>query len=870
MDTESQRRILNHVRIEQLLRRGENHLHKIFRERWEIYCKLNNKVNKWNDDEASGKELIVLCASAAPAMKDLLKSGNIEIWDITLTNLAIQSVSKEIRKFGGQTDKNEDKMINALREVRNVFKHGQSELSDDEFVKFWDELQDILINLGDDVIEINMLKEKLKELGQTKIIEINSPEPKSKFIKLKEEGNRLFKDEKYNEAIKIYDKILTLSQLLPENQATIFSNRSVAYLKLNDEKYLKMAKRDAEWAIQLWPCWWRGYYRLGQAEAKLGEFEEAMKSLEKAMALNPESKEVFDELSAVRRQHGIISREEHFNPSSQTKSHDIVMKEISERLGISNDKIKNLFKEFPMEGQYGDIFKAHQFRDGEGVPQDYTKAASYYAKAAAAGNPEGMYNLAQLYETGKGVKRDFDESLRWLLKAANGKALIMYGSGVAEAQHTLGLKYTEGVGVEQNFKTAAEWYEKAVKNGFPASANNLGILYKRGQGVERDLKKAFQYFKISAQGGDTAGMGNLAHCYFTATGTDSIVPTKEMNAEGMKWLRIAAEKGDLVAARQLEKREQLNEDEAMMGSLINFFFTSGGSGGPKANPLDEKQFGKDVENAAKNGSIIAKRQLEIWKNLHIAMEAFKQNNPEKLICSLSKAIRLDHQIMHPQNLRFIYFHAIALCMQEKPTEECLKALDEFLALAPKDHDKVPACHYRKASYYFVAKQHDKFLASVKDGLEAEKFQLPCFLPYQFPSKDMMMKIYSLGKIPGDKKNVNVEKEEIKAGPSAIRQINNIINDPMRKLMITKNREYFVNIINLSKNKNCILTNNVPNPPKSPAPPRLAALKPIMLKDIDTTKEKVYDGYVLEAKIIDWPVLIKSIATVIQDENGDVQ
>uniref|UniRef100_A0A914PDE5 Probable UDP-N-acetylglucosamine--peptide N-acetylglucosaminyltransferase SPINDLY n=1 Tax=Panagrolaimus davidi TaxID=227884 RepID=A0A914PDE5_9BILA len=531
MAGDSQKKFINYCRIRQLLTRSERILHKIFREKWEIYCKLNKNVNRWNDDEVSGKELTLLCGKVASTIKNSLQSGNVDIWDVTSSCVAIKSISKEIRKFGGQTDKNEDEQIEALRELRNDFMHGPSELSNSEFSKYWNRLKDILVKLGDDVAEIGKLKESLKELGQTKVVQIKAPNPKSEFERLKEEANKHFKNEKYKEAIKIYDKILRLPNLLPENQALIFSNRSITYLKLEDEKYLAMAKRDAEWAIQLWPCWWRGYFRMGHVEVKLGELQEAIKSFENALALNPESKEIFHDLSAARRDYGIISREEHLVPAQQPVSHEAVMKEISGRLGISDEDMKE-FSKFPIKGSAVDIIKGHQFRDGEGVTPDYSKAAAYYAKAAHAGNAEGMYNLGLLYERGKGVKRDFDESLRWFLKAANGKAEIMAGSGIPEAQHTLGLKYSEGAGVEKNFKTAVEWYEKAIKNGSAASANNLGILYKRGHGVERSLKKAFQYFKIASNGGDTSAMGNLAHCYFAAEGTDSVLPTKENNAEG--------------------------------------------------------------------------------------------------------------------------------------------------------------------------------------------------------------------------------------------------------------------------------------------------------------------------------------------------
>uniref|UniRef100_A0AC34FWL9 Uncharacterized protein n=1 Tax=Panagrolaimus sp. ES5 TaxID=591445 RepID=A0AC34FWL9_9BILA len=77
----------------------------------------------------------------------------------------------------------------------------------------------------------------------------------------------------------------------------------------------------------------------------------------------------------------------------------------------------------------------------------------------------------------------------------------------------------------------------------------------------------------------------------------------------------------------------------------------------------------------------------------------------------------------PKSLRFLYCRAIALCLQDKQTPETIKALDAFLGLAPEDHNKVPACHYRKAEYYAAyEKNFAKFVESFEAGLEAEKKQ----------------------------------------------------------------------------------------------------------------------------------------------------
>lgn len=172
-----------------------------------IYSNLSQKQG-WDDGEKCGAILLQLCAtSVAPQMKEKLKNGKVDLWDVTLANLAIQAISKAIRNYGAETNKEEDKYIIELRELRNTIAHigsmnlfdfltneffVESELSDDEFSMYWSQLKDILIKLGDSPFDIEELKKKVMELGQSKI-EVNSEDAKSEVVKLKEEANNLFK-----------------------------------------------------------------------------------------------------------------------------------------------------------------------------------------------------------------------------------------------------------------------------------------------------------------------------------------------------------------------------------------------------------------------------------------------------------------------------------------------------------------------------------------------------------------------------------------------------------------------------------------------------------------------------------------------------
>ena len=62
--------------------------------------------------------------------------------------------------------------------------------------------------------------------------------------------------------------------------------------------------------------------------------------------------------------------------------------------------------------------------------------------------------------------------------------------GYAPAQYNLANCYQDGVIVKKNYKKAVELYQLAVDQGDLYAYNNLAHCYMHGQGVKKDLKKA--------------------------------------------------------------------------------------------------------------------------------------------------------------------------------------------------------------------------------------------------------------------------------------------------------------------------------------------------------------------------------------------
>ncbi len=131
---------------------------------------------------------------------------------------------------------------------------------------------------------------------------------------------------------------------------------------------------------------------------------------------------------------------------------------------------------------------------GEGVTQDYQRAAALFKAAATAGVTEAEYNIAVMYSEGLGVDRDPSQAMEWYRKSA--------AQGSGNAAFNLGVAYSNGVGVEQSMEQAAQWFRRAAEAGVVNAQFNLGLLYERGNGVPASQTEAYAWYSAAATRGD--------------------------------------------------------------------------------------------------------------------------------------------------------------------------------------------------------------------------------------------------------------------------------------------------------------------------------------------------------------------------------
>jgi localization factor PodJL len=118
-------------------------------------------------------------------------------------------------------------------------------------------------------------------------------------------------------------------------------------------------------------------------------------------------------------------------------------------------------------------------------------------RAADLGYPQAELQLGHLYETGyPGLARDLIEARKWTQKAAD--------AGLPSAMHNLAMLIYNGEGGPKSQVLAAQWFRQAAELGLADSQFNLGLLYENGKGVRANPAEAYKWFLLAGRGGDPA------------------------------------------------------------------------------------------------------------------------------------------------------------------------------------------------------------------------------------------------------------------------------------------------------------------------------------------------------------------------------
>ena len=180
------------------------------------------------------------------------------------------------------------------------------------------------------------------------------------------------------------------------------------------------------------------------------------------------------------------------------------------------------------------------YEQGLGVPQNFAKAAEYYAKGAAIGDVDSLFSLGVMLAAGQGIKQNKSQAAQFFeLAAAKNHPIALYN---------LALIYADGSERPQDLRKAAEFLEKAANLDHAPAQYDLAGFYKEGRAIAPDDKKYLYWLGRAAEGGLPAAELEYGIALFQGYG---ITPPSQK--AGIAMIRRAAEKGNPVAQNRLAR-----------------------------------------------------------------------------------------------------------------------------------------------------------------------------------------------------------------------------------------------------------------------------------------------------------------------------
>lgn len=149
-------------------------------------------------------------------------------------------------------------------------------------------------------------------------------------------------------------------------------------------------------------------------------------------------------------------------------------------------------------------------------------ALKWIRKAADQGHSAAQNQLGTMYENGKGVKQDKDESWKWYKKSV--------GQGYSPAEYNMAMSYLAS-SMPQH---AEELFKRAADQGHTDARYQLAIIYSDEKRNKPNYAEAIKLCRQAAENGHTDAQYLLGKMIFAGQGTlrDEI--------EGLAWMYLGA------------------------------------------------------------------------------------------------------------------------------------------------------------------------------------------------------------------------------------------------------------------------------------------------------------------------------------------
>ena len=191
---------------------------------------------------------------------------------------------------------------------------------------------------------------------------------------LKEKGNLLFKEGKYEEAISLYSKAIALNN----KQEVLFSNRATCQKCLkNYSKSIQDYKR----SLEINPNNTKNYYRLSTVYILIGDFKEASLLCEKCISLEPSNQTYLQEKNEISDLEFTYNKIQEKIKNSEFEDAEILSKKLLDKC-IGFNELKIIFIKILIENaKYNDALNYINNNQNICINLDksiYLKALIYY------------------------------------------------------------------------------------------------------------------------------------------------------------------------------------------------------------------------------------------------------------------------------------------------------------------------------------------------------------------------------------------------------------------------------------------------------------------------------------------------------------
>lgn len=152
---------------------------------------------------------------------------------------------------------------------------------------------------------------------------------------------------------------------------------------------------------------------------------------------------------------------------------------------------------------------------GSGVRRDYNEAIKWFRLAADQGNPSAQYYLGSMYEDGYyGVARDYNEAVKWYKLAAkqghaNAKTKIQELKRKLTPKDNLQQKTHKSIPKKKLSKPLDPIPEEPSKTTDPQTQYEIGNKYYNGEDVALDYSEAIKWYRLAADQGNAPAINKL-------------------------------------------------------------------------------------------------------------------------------------------------------------------------------------------------------------------------------------------------------------------------------------------------------------------------------------------------------------------------